>query len=58
MVLLRDLDPTILQSTRYATSDNFVGRPLPGYTVNEQLMTQPAGEALKMVNQELKEKGY
>jgi D-alanyl-D-alanine dipeptidase len=54
LVLLRDIDATILQSTRYGTSENFVGRPLLGYMVNEQLMTQPAGEALKMVNQELK----
>jgi zinc D-Ala-D-Ala dipeptidase len=58
LVLLRDLDPIIIQSTRYATSENFVGRALPGYAVNEQLMTRPAGEALKMVNQELKDRGY
>ncbi len=30
-VYLRDVDPTIAQEIRYAGSDNFVGRPLPGY---------------------------
>jgi D-alanyl-D-alanine dipeptidase len=27
-VYLRDIDPTIVQDIRYATSDNFVGRRL------------------------------
>ena len=30
-VYLRDVDPTIAQDMRYASADNFVGRPLPGY---------------------------
>ena len=30
-VYLRDIDPTIIQDIRYATPNNFVGRPLGGY---------------------------
>jgi D-alanyl-D-alanine dipeptidase len=30
-VYLRDADPAIAQDIRYASADNFVGRPLPGY---------------------------
>ena len=30
-VFLRDIDPSIIQDIRYAGSNNFVGRPLPGY---------------------------
>ena len=30
-VYLRDVDATIMQDMRYATADNFTGRPLPGY---------------------------
>jgi hypothetical protein len=31
LVYLRDIDPTIVQDIRYASSNNFVGRPLDGY---------------------------
>ena len=31
-VYLRDVDPTIIQDIRYATSNNFVGKPLAGKT--------------------------
>jgi D-alanyl-D-alanine dipeptidase len=30
-VYLRDVDPSIIQDIRYASSNNFVGRPLAGY---------------------------
>ena len=56
--LLRDIDPTILQSPRYFTSENFVGRPLPGYEVGELCMTTLAAEALRNVNTDLKKQGY
>ena len=32
---LRDIDPSILQDIRYAGSNNFTGRPLPGYEAAE-----------------------
>ena len=31
-VFLRDVDSSIAQDMRYATSDNFTGHPLPGYS--------------------------
>src|SRR5450755_4400708 len=34
-VYLRDVEPGIIQDMRYATRDNFVGRPLPGYDAGE-----------------------
>ena len=34
-VYLRDFDPTIIQDIRYATSNNFVGKPLSGYEAGE-----------------------
>ena len=30
-VYLREIDPTIIQDMRYATSNNFVGHPLAGW---------------------------
>ncbi len=34
-VYLRDVDPSIQQDMRYAGSDNFTGRPVPGYEAPE-----------------------
>lgn len=34
-VLLRDIDPTILQDIDYAGPNNFVGRPLAGYDATD-----------------------
>jgi D-alanyl-D-alanine dipeptidase len=48
-VYLRDVDPTIAQDIRYAGSDNFVGRPLPGYEAGECILRQDAAAALKRV---------
>jgi D-alanyl-D-alanine dipeptidase len=52
-VLLRDIDPTILQDIRYAGSNNFVGRPLGGYEAGECVVKRGVGLALKRVQQEL-----
>ena len=52
-VLLRDIDPTILQDIRYAGSNNFVGRPLGGYEAAECVVKRDVGLALKTVQQEL-----
>jgi zinc D-Ala-D-Ala dipeptidase len=52
-VLLRDIDPTILQDIRYAGSNNFVGRPLRGYEAAECVVTRAVGLALQRVQQEL-----
>jgi D-alanyl-D-alanine dipeptidase len=48
-VYLRDLDPTIAQDIRYAGSDNFVGRPLPGYGAAECVLRRDVALALKQV---------
>jgi len=48
-VYLRDVDPTIAQDIRYATADNFTGRPLPGYNAAECVLRREAAEALKRV---------
>src|SRR5258707_7125065 len=52
-VYLRDIDPTIIQDIRYATSNNFVGRPLAGYEAAECLVKRDVGLALKRIQQEL-----
>ncbi|MCK1748015.1 M15 family metallopeptidase [Bradyrhizobium sp. 135] len=52
-VYLRDIDPSIIQDIRYATSNNFVGRPLAGYGVGECVVKREIGLRLKAVQQEL-----
>ena len=52
-VYLRDVDPTIIQDIRYATSNNFVGKPLAGYEAGECVVKREVGLRLKAVQQEL-----
>lgn len=52
-VYLRDIDPSIIQDIRYATSNNFVGRPLAGYTAGECVVRREVGLRLKAVQQDL-----
>ncbi|MCA1545634.1 M15 family metallopeptidase [Bradyrhizobium sp. BRP19] len=52
-VYLRDIDPSIIQDVRYATSNNFVGRPLAGYQAGECVVKREVGLRLKAVQQEL-----
>ena len=52
-VFLRDIDPGIFQDIRYAGSNNFVGRPLPGYDAAECVVKREVGLALKRVQAEL-----
>ena len=52
-VYLRDVDQSIAQDMRYATSDNFTGHPLPGYGTGECILRREAAEALKRVQVEL-----
>ena len=52
-VYLRDIDPTILQDIRYAGTNNFVGRPLAGYSAGECVVKRDVGLALKAVQREL-----
>src|SRR5262245_5266686 len=52
-VYLRDVDPTIIQDIRYATSNNFVGHPLAGYQAGECVVKREVGLRLKKVQEEL-----
>ena len=46
-VYLRDVDPTIIQDIRYATSNNFVGQPLSGYEAGECVVKREVGLRLR-----------
>ena len=52
-VYLRDIDPSIIQDIRYATSNNFTGHRLPGYDAAECVVKRDVGLKLKAVQQEL-----
>src|SRR5262245_46844857 len=54
LVYLRDVDPSILQDMRYAGSDNFTGRPVPGYGAAECVLLREAAEALSRVQRALR----
>ncbi|WP_449380917.1 M15 family metallopeptidase [Bradyrhizobium sp. UFLA05-112] len=52
-VYLRDIDPSIVQDIRYATSNNFTGHPLSGYGAGECVVKREVGLRLKAIQQEL-----
>ena len=56
LVELAPLDPTIKLDIRYATPNNFVGRPV--YTEARAFLQRPAAEALVRAHRGLQEKGY
>ena len=49
VVLLSEVDPSIVVDIRYAGPHNFVGRPVDGYAEPLCLLTRPAAEALRRV---------
>ena len=53
-VYLYDLIPTIVQDIAYATSNNFMGRPIKGYKKAVAIITFEAAIALRNVQLELK----
>ncbi len=57
-VYLQDVAPDIIQDMRYATSDNFIDHPIPGYKRGTCIVTQKAAEQLKKAQKEIKAKGY
>lgn len=57
-VYLASVDPTILQSVRFATSQNFIGEPLDGYKGERIIVTRPTAEALKRTQDSLRPLGY
>ncbi len=52
-VFLRDIDPSIQQDIRYASPNNFTGRPLPGYSGAECVLRREAAQTLAKVQAEL-----
>lgn len=52
-VYLHDVAPSIIQEMRYVTNHNFIGQPLAGYENGTCILTKPAAEALKKVQDEL-----
>jgi zinc D-Ala-D-Ala dipeptidase len=56
LVELTKLDPTIKLDIRYATKNNFLGRPV--YKQARAFLQRPAAEALMRVNASLKSKGF
>lgn len=58
LVYLRDIDASIRQDMRYAGSDNFTGRPLPGYDAAECMLRRSVASALARVQAELLKAGY
>jgi D-alanyl-D-alanine dipeptidase len=56
LVELVKLDPTIKLDIRYATKNNFLGRPV--YKQARAFLQRPAAEALVRVNQKLRAQGF
>src|ERR1700682_5629908 len=56
LVELVKLDPTIRLDIRYATRNNFLGRPV--YKQSRAFLQRPAAEALIRVNQSLRKQGF
>ncbi len=52
-VYLREIDPSILQDIRYATSNNFVGHPMAGYRAGECVVKREVAFRLKAIQQAL-----
>ncbi|XVN41552.1 MAG: M15 family metallopeptidase [Rickettsia endosymbiont of Argas persicus] len=57
-VYLKDIDPTIIQSIRYYSDKNFVGKIIDGYKAPKVVLTIEAAIALKAVQDEIKKDGY
>lgn len=57
-VYLADVAPEIQQSLRYATPENFTGKPVPGYATGECVLTRQTAQALARVQKSLAGKGY
>jgi zinc D-Ala-D-Ala dipeptidase len=53
-VYLHDIDPTIIQDIRYATANNFMGRPITGYDAGECVVKREVALKLKAVQSELR----
>ncbi|MBX9889994.1 MAG: M15 family metallopeptidase [Amoebophilaceae bacterium] len=57
-VYLQDIDSSIIQSSRYNSNNNFMGRQVVGYPRGKIVAARQAAVQLKEVNKILTEKGY
>jgi len=57
-VYLSEIDPTIQQSVRYCSDENFVATVVDGYAKPVIILTKQAAQALKEVQKEVNRDGY
>jgi D-alanyl-D-alanine dipeptidase len=57
-VYLREVDPSIEQDMRYASTNNFTGVKVEGYDAPECVLVRQAAEALKAVQADVRAKGF
>ncbi|WP_417885914.1 M15 family metallopeptidase [Zunongwangia sp.] len=57
-VYLKNYIPDIVTELRYASTNNFTGKPVPGYEEEIVITTRQAAEALQKIQNELEEKGF
>ena len=50
--------PDLVVEMRYATAQNFIGRPIPGYNGARCLLTRPAAKGLQCVADAVRPRGY
>ncbi len=55
--ILHELIPDIVIDLKYASTDNFTGRPVPGYENARAVLTREAATALKSVQDQLRPLG-
>jgi len=58
LVDITQLAPGIRLDMRYATANNFTGRPVPGYDAPKCFLLRPAATALAQVDADLRAEGY
>ena len=52
-IYLKEIAPSIQQDIRYASANNFIGKPLPGYESPLCILTQSTARALSQIQVEL-----
>ncbi|AMV15629.1 M15 family metallopeptidase [Legionella pneumophila serogroup 1] len=57
-VYLHDVAPDIIEDIRYATHNNFIGNPIPGYKRGVCIVTRQTAQQLKKAEEYIKPKGY
>jgi len=55
---VKTLIPDLVVEMRYATAQNFIGHPIPGYNGARCLLTRPAAKGLQCVAEAVRARGY